>query len=450
MSEKVSSSSLPSRDNIDDKYKWRLEDIYESNETWEKDFSRVQELADKIVSFKGNLSKDAKTFYEALKSIDEFSSLVDKIFVYARMRRDEDNTNNLYQSMVDRATSMLTESYAKISFFTPELISMDESIIEKYFSILPKLSMYRFKIESVLREKEHILSEKEEVILTLASEVADAPDDIFTMFNNADIKFPEITDENGEKVELTKGRYITFLESRDRRVRKEAFKAMYQTYSAMRNTLAATLISNVKKNKFYATVRKFNSSLEASLNGDKVDPEVYDKLIDTIADNLNLMDKYLRIRKKALNLDELRLYDLYVPIVESIDKKISFEEAKNMIIECLAPLGEKYIQDLRQAFEGGWIDVYESRGKTSGAYSWGAYLTHPYVLLNYQGNVNDVFTLAHEMGHAMHTFYTNQTQPYVYSGYRIFVAEVASTVNESLLIKYLLDNTTDKKKRPIY
>lgn len=447
MSEKVSSSSLPSRDNIDDKYKWRLEDIYESNETWEKDFSRVQELADKIVSFKGNLSKDAKTFYEALKSIDEFSSLVDKIFVYARMRRDEDNTNNLYQSMVDRATSMLTESYAKISFFTPELISMDESIIEKYFSILPKLSMYRFKIESVLREKEHILSEKEEVILTLTSEVADAPDDIFTMFNNADIKFPEITDENGEKVELTKGRYITFLESRDRRVRKEAFKAMYQTYSAMRNTLAATLISNVKKNKFYATVRKFNSSLEASLNGDKVDPEVYDKLIDTIADNLNLMDKYLRIRKKALNLDELRLYDLYVPIVESIDKKISFEEAKNMIIECLAPLGEKYIQDLRQAFEGGWIDVYESRGKTSGAYSWGAYLTHPYVLLNYQGNVNDVFTLAHEMGHAMHTFYTNQTQPYVYSGYRIFVAEVASTVNESLLIKYLLDNTTDKKEK---
>jgi len=447
MSENNKSRSLPSRDSIDPSYKWRLEDIYASNDDWEKDFSKVKELADKVASYKGQLSRDPQTFYEALKSLDEFGALSDKLFVYARMRRDEDNSNSLYQAMVDRATSMLTECYARISFFTPEITAMDEGTIEKFFRELPQLSLYKFKIDSILREKEHILSEKEEALLALASEMADAPDDIFTMFNNADIKFPDIINENGEKVELTKGRYITFLESRDRRVRHDAFKAMYQTYSAMRNTLAAMLTSNVKKNKFYATVRKFNSCLEAALNGDKVSPEVYNKLIDTIADHLQLMDRYLRIRKKALKLDELRLYDLYVPLVEDIDKKVSFEEAKEMVIEGLAPLGEQYISDLKKAFESGWIDVFESRGKTSGAYSWGAYLTHPYVLLNFQGNINDVFTLAHEMGHAMHTYYTNKTQPYVYSGYRIFVAEVASTVNESLLVRHMLNKTNDKKEK---
>lgn len=304
-----------------------------------------------------------------------------------------------------------------------------------------------FSIKENLRQKEHILSEKEEQILAMSAEISDIGGDVFTMFNNADIKFPYIKDEEGEEIEVTKGRYIAFLESKDRRVRKDAFEAVYSSYKKMKNTLAASLTGNVKKNRFYSLVRKYPSALEASLDNDNIPVDVYTTLIDTVNKNLPLLDRYLKLRKKVLKLDELHMYDLYVPMVEEFDKKIPYEEARTIVAEALKPLGEEYIGYLQKGMNSAWIDVYENEGKTSGAYAWGAYKTHPYVLLNYQNKINDVFTLAHEMGHALHSYYTNMTQPYVYSEYKIFVAEVASTVNESLLMRYLLPRASSKQEK---
>jgi len=440
-------NALPSRDEIDARYKWKLEDIYASDEQWEEDFEKVRSMSAAIVSYKGRLAGDMSVLLECLKLSEEMMALNDKVFAYARMRRDEDNANPKYQALTDRATALSTEVYASVSFIEPEIISIDEELLKKSIDEVEGLSMYRHYIYELLRQKRHILSEREEELLALSAEIAEAPSDIFTMFNNADIKFGYIRDENGEEVELTKGRYIRFLESRDRRVRQDAFRTLYKAYSAMINTLAASLNSNIKKNKFYAVVRKYDSSRGASLDSDNVPVSVYDNLIDTVNKNLPLLHRYLRPRKKALKLDELHMYDLYVPIVEEPPRKIKYEEALDIVKKGLAPLGSRYLDDLDNAFKSGWIDVFENQGKTSGAYSWGTYLTHPYVLLNYQGTVNDVFTIAHEMGHAMHSFYTNKTQPYIYSEYKIFVAEVASTVNESLLINYLLSVTQDRKER---
>jgi len=440
-------NALPARDEIDVKYKWKLEDIYASDDLWEEDFRKVRGMSEAMASYRGRLAGDMKTLMECLKLSEEMMALNDKIFVYARMRRDEDNAQPKYQALTDRAMALGTEVYASVSFMVPEILSIDEALLKKSIDEVEGLAIYRQYINELLRQKQHILSDREEELLALSAEMAEAPSDIFTMFNNADIRFGYIKDESGEEVEVTKGRYIKFLESRDRRVREDAFHALYGAYSSMINTLAASLNSNIKKNKFYATVRKYGSSLSASLDGDNVPVSVYDNLIDTVNKNLPLLHRYLRLRKKALKLEQLHMYDLYVPIVEEPAKQIAYEEALETVKKGLVPLGSRYLEDLENAFKSGWIDVFENKGKTSGAYSWGTHLTHPYVLLNYQGTINDVFTIAHEMGHAMHSFYTNKTQPYIYSEYKIFVAEVASTVNEALLINYLLSVTPDKKER---
>ncbi len=440
-------NKLPKRDEIDPKYKWKLEDIYDSQEKWEEDFIKVKELSKEITGYKGTLGQSADKLLECLKLRDHMLSINDNLFVYARMRKDEDNSNPTYQALSDRAVALYTEVTASISFIEPEIISIPEETLKHYMDTNSELQLYRQHIDEILRQKKHILSQKEEEILALAGDMADAPSDIFTIFNNADLKFPFIKDENGNDVELTKGRYISFLESTDRRVRKDAFNALYDTYGKYKNTLATMLSSNVKRNRFFSTVRKYNSSLEYSLDSDNISVDVYDNLIDVVNKNLPLLQRYLKLRKKALKLDELHMYDLYVPLVQESKKNISYEEALDMVRKGLEPLGPEYLKYLEEGFTSGWIDVYENEGKTSGAYSWGAYKTHPYVLLNYQGTVNDVFTIAHEMGHALHSFYTNKTQPYVYSHYRIFVAEVASTVNENLLMNYLLANTADKKEK---
>ncbi|NTV90393.1 MAG: oligoendopeptidase F [Clostridiales bacterium] len=440
-------NKLPKREEIDSNYKWRLEDIYPSDEAWEADFSKARQYNSRVPEYRGTLSQSPERLLECLELCNEMMALNDKIFVYARMHRDEDNSNPSYQALTDRAMAHVTEAYAAVSFIVPEIISMDEETLKGWQGSNEKLKVYDQYFAEILRQKAHILSEKEEELLALSAELAHAPADIFTMFNNADIKFPTIKDEKGNEVELTKGRYIKFLESQDRRVREDAFHAMYSTYGKFANTLAAALGNNIKKNRFFSTVRKYNSCLENALDGDNVTTEVYDNLIATVNKNLPLLHRYLRLRKKALNLEELHMYDLYVPIVEETSKNIAYADALDMVKKGLQPLGGDYLGDLQNAFDTGWIDVYENEGKTSGAYSWGTHLTHPYVLLNYQGTINDVFTIAHEMGHALHSFYTNRTQPYIYSDYRIFVAEVASTVNESLLIKYMLKNTTDKKEK---
>jgi oligoendopeptidase F len=443
----VTGKKLPARDEIDARFKWKLEDIYASEEDWEADFKKAQQLSEKINTYKGRLADSAEILLECLKLRDELSALAEKVFAYARMRRDENNAEPKYQVLTDRAVTLVTQVNASMSFIVPEIISLDEGLLKKSIEEMEGLSLYRHFFHDILRQKKHVLSDREEELLALADEVMDASADIFNMFNVADIWFGTIRDENGREIEVTKGRYKKLLESKDRRVRKDAFHTLYNSYRAVRNTLASSLSSNIKKNRFYANVRRYGSSLHASLDGDNVPADVYDNLIDTVNRNLPLLHRYVRLRKKALKLDELHMYDLYVPVVEQPTRHISYEEALETVKNGLAALGCSYIEDLAKAFEAGWIDVYENQGKTSGAYSWGTYLTHPYVLLNYQDTINDVFTIAHEMGHALHSYYTNKTQPYIYSDYKILVAEVASTVNESLLMDYLLSVTMDRKER---
>lgn len=445
--EKSKSKALPKREDIDPIYKWKLEDIYDSIDKWEEDFNKIKLKQNELSAYIGKLGQSDENLLTCLKLCDELFLLCEKIFVYSRMKRDEDNGNSYYQELTDRASALNTEVYAAASFIVPEIISIPEEILRKFISMNKELKIYEFFINENLRQKKHILSQQEEEILALSSEVGNASSDIFTMFNNADIKFPYIKDENGEEIELTKGRYIKFLESRNRRVREDAFNSLYSTYGNHKNTLAAMLNSNVKKNRFYATVRKYDSALQASLDEDNISEDVYNKLIDTVNNNLGLLHRYASIRKRALKLDKLHMYDLYVPIVEEPEKHIYYEEAIELVKKGLVPLGEKYQEDLSAGFNSGWVDVFENQGKTSGAYSWGTYSSHPYVLLNYQGTINDVFTIAHEMGHALHSFYTNKTQPYINSGYKIFVAEVASTVNEALLMNHMLNTTTNKSEK---
>ncbi|NGQ97312.1 oligoendopeptidase F [Brevibacillus sp. SYP-B805] len=439
--------TLPKRSEIPAEFKWRLEDIYPSDEAWEEDVKKVKEMIEQIKSKQGTLAQSGKHLLDALVLQDELTKTMDQVYVYARMRRDEDNTNSTYQALTDRATSLSTQVYSALSYIQPEILAIDSEELKKLQASEPGLEHYRKLLEEITRFKPHTLSAPEEAILAQVGELASAPGKIFGMLNNADIKFPMITNENGEEVELTKGRYIQFLESKDRRVRREAFEALYATYGKHRNTIAATLASVVKRDVFYARTRKYESALKAALFADNVDLSVYDNLIATVREHLPLMHRYVALRKKMLGLDELHMYDLYVPIVKEVEMEIPYEQAVATIKEALRPLGEDYGRVLETGFTSGWIDVYENEGKTSGAYSWGAYTTHPYVLMNYQDNVNNMFTLAHEMGHALHSYYSNKNQPYTYADYTIFVAEVASTLNEALLMHHLLKTTTDKAQR---
>lgn len=443
----MSNNILPKRDEIDDKFKWRLEDIYPTEDKWEEDYQAAKSLISEIEGYRGKLSLGAHELLEALDHYHETQRILERLFVYARMRKDEDNSNAKYQALSDRAQLLLVEFASASSYMVPEIIAIDEEVLKGWVKEDNKFDVYRQFLDEILREKDHVLSPKEEQILAMAGEVCDAPAQIFSMINDADIKFPYIKNEEGDEVELTKGRYISFLESKDRQVRRDAFKALYSTYSKQKNTLATTFVYNLKKDAFITRTRKYNSSLEASLSGDNVGVEVYDNLINTVEDNLEPMYRYIDLRKRALDVDELHMYDIYVPFVEKADMKVSYDEAKNIVANALEPLGKEYIEVLKEGFESGWIDVYENVGKTSGAYSWGCYDAHPYVLMNYQDNLDGVFTLAHEMGHAMHTYHSNKNQPYPLASYRIFVAEVASTLNEILLTHYLLDTIEDKASR---
>lgn len=439
-------TALPRREEILPEDKWRLEDIYADDQLWEQDFQKLKELISKVNRFKGTLQQPGQLL-GALRLQDEIGQLNEKVFVYARMRRDEDNANPVYQTLTDRANSLSVEASAALAFLVPEILAIPEAMLKDLFDQDSELSLYRHLIDEITRVRPHVLSVTEEQLLAQAGELADAPQNIFTMLNNADLKFPYIQDEQGNDVELTKGRYTTFLESKDRRVRHDAFHALYATYGAQQNTLAATLNSSVKKDVFYARVHKYRSALEAALDNDNLPLTVYDNLIEAVHANLGPLHRYVAVRKKALELADIHMYDLYTPLVREIEMKIPYREALRQVEEGLAPLGQEYLAILKQGFASGWIDVRENQGKTSGAYSWGAYVTHPYVLLNWQDNVNNLFTVAHEMGHSLHTYYSNKSQPYVYAGYKIFVAEVASTVNESLLMQHMLRQTTDKQTR---
>ncbi len=439
--------TLPKRQEIPQEYKWRLEDIYGTDDQWEQEFSLVKARIQELDKYKEKLKDSGKTLLECLQLRDEVSQLIEKLFVYARMRKDEDNTNAIYQALTDRATSLSIAVDSAMSYIVPEILAIPGESLAEFQKTEAGLAQYKHYLDELTRQKEHILSAREEQLLAQAGELAHAPQSIFGMLNNADIKFPSIKDEQGQEIEVTKGRYIQLMESPDRRVRKDAFTALYSTYQGLKNTLSATLNSSVKKDVFYSRVRKHNSALEAALDDDNMPVSVYENLIKTVRENLEPMYRYVALRKKVLGVEELHMYDLYTPIVKDVKMDIPYQEAVKKVEQALNPLGQEYLDKLREGFTSGWLDVYENEGKTGGAYSWGSYGTHPYVLLNNQGTLNDMFTIAHEMGHALHTYYSNREQPYIYAHYKIFLAEVASTLNESLLMGYMLKNTTDKQEK---
>ncbi|PFI94747.1 oligoendopeptidase F [Priestia megaterium] len=447
MSEQSKVKKLPSRSEIKVEDTWKLEDIFASDDAWEKEFEEVKALIPQMEKFKGKLGESAQTLYDALQEQDELTMRVSKLYTYAHMRYDQDTTNSFYQGLNDRIKTLYTQIASALSYVTPEILSIEESKIKQYIAEHKELKLYAHALDEITRERPHILSESEEALLAQASEVLGSSSNTFGMLNNADLEFPSIKDENGEEVEITHGRYIRFLESSDRRVRKEAFKAVYETYGKFKNTFASTLSGTVKKDNFSARVRHYNSARHSALSTNNIPEEVYDNLVKTVNDNLHLLHRYIDLRKKVLGIEELHMYDLYTPLVKDVKMEVTYEEAKDYILKGLKPLGEDYLNVLKEGFENRWVDVHENKGKRSGAYSSGTYGTNPYILMNWQDNVNNLFTLAHEFGHSVHSYYTRKTQPYPYGDYSIFVAEVASTCNEALLNDYLLKTIDDEKQR---
>lgn len=440
------SERVPQRSEVADESKWSINDIYASDEAWEEDFKRAQRFIEKIASYNGELRKSPRRLLEYLKLDDELTLLFDGLVNYAQRKSDEDTRVAKYQDMCNRLEMLYVGIAGAASFVTPEILSIPEADMERFFSECGGLSLYRRSLERILRRREHFLSEKEERIIALTGEMLGVPENIFSMFNDADLKFPDAVDKDGNAHQVTHESYIPLVHSEDRILRKSAFESIYHVYESFKNTSAAMLSAQVKSLVFGARARNYNSTLEAALDANEVDTAVYRNLIDAVHENMDAMHRYVKIRKKALGVDELHAYDLYVPIVAGVEDNVPFEQATKEVYESLAPMGEEYRAIFKEGLENGWIDVLENEGKRSGAYSAGAKV-HPFVLLNYKNTLNWEFTLAHEMGHAIHSYLSNKNQPTAYSDYVIFVAEVASTCNESLLMQYLLKNTTDKKRR---
>ena len=440
-------SQLPKREQVAVENTWQLEDLFQSDELWSAQLKKSKEQFSKLETFKGTLNEGAPTLFKCLQLSDEISYDVERLYVYANMKLHQDGANSHYQSFADMSESLATDFSSSSSFIDSEILTIPEEDLKSFLASHDKLKLYAHYIQNLLDLKDHILDSQMEQVLAKVGELAQAPETIFAMYNNADLVFPSIEDEDGKSLQITHGRFIQLLESSNARVRRDAFLGVYNTYKASKNMLAATFSANIKQFGFFARMRNFENPMVAALAGNHVPTTVYHNLISTVHENLPHMHDYVSLRKKLLGVDELHMYDLYTPIVQDIDMKVTYEEAWDTVIEALAPLGEEYVTLLKEGRNNRWIDVYENEGKRSGAYSWGAYGTHPYVLLNHSNNVNSMFTLAHEMGHALHTHYSNSNQPYVYAGYTIFVAEVASTVNESLLMQHLLKKVTDKKEK---
>lgn len=443
----ANSKKIPTREEIPNEFKWHLNDIYGSQDDWESDFKKLKDDLAKVNEVEANFLNSAQNLLDVLQLKDQIGRLLDKLFVYAKMHKDENNANAIYQALTNRIQSLATEVGSTLSFIVPALAECPPERLRQYIQELPELKVYEYFFQELERQRQHILSAAEEKILAQTAEISDAAGTIFGMLDNADFKFPVIMDEKGEEVELTKGRYSKYIESQNRRVRQDAFKALYSTYSNFDNTLGATLDASVKADIFYAKTRHFGSALEASLYDDNISTNVYNRLIDVIHAYIPALNRYLKLRKKLLNISELHMYDLYTPLIPEYQRTIDYGEAKQLVLKGLHPLGKEYIQLVEEGLNGGWIDVYENAGKTGGAYAWGAYDTHPFILANYQEKVHDVFTIAHEMGHALHSYFSNHQQPYIYAGYKIFVAEVASTVNEALLMEHLLANSVNLQEK---
>ena len=425
---------------------WKMEDMFSSDEVWENDLEKATGMISEYSDYVGKISKDKENLITFLQFNDKVNLLVERLYVYSNQKYHQDMANAKYQTYSGKAQKLVVDIGSASAFVETELLSMEEETLRQWMED-ERMEDYRRYISEVLRSKEHTLDEKTEKILAKSKRMANAADNIYAMYNGADINFPTVTDSEGKKIKITHGNFVPILSGTDRELRKKTFQALYDTYGKMKNTIAATFHANVEQACFYADVRGFSSTRAMYLHGSNVPESVYDNLIEVVHEHIGLMYRYVDLRKKVLGVDELHMYDIYAPIAKAPDKKYSFEEAKTMVKAGLAPMGEAYLEKLQEGFDNRWIDIYENEGKRSGAYSWGVYGTHPYVLLNYQGTLDHVFTLAHEMGHALHSYYSDASQSYMNAGYKIFVAEVASTCNESLLIHDLLNKTEDKETR---
>ena len=431
---------LKDRKNIPQEYKWRLEDIFSDNEAWEECFFALSERMGKIASYKGRLA-DEDALFECLTLSTSLSHDLSKLYQYARMRRDEDSRASLYQGMTDRADSLAVKLSSLSSFIMPELAAIDTERLKELSA-----NDYSVTLGEIIRNKEIILSEKEERLLREAGIFADNAEEVFSMFDNADVRFAPVKDDKGREVEMSHGNYALLLQNPSQEVRKAAFESMFEAYRDHINTLAANYAGNVKKDWFFAKIRGFNTSVERSMFAENVPPTCYAKLLEAVGKGTKAMHRYIALRRRMLGVKELNMYDLHVPLVDEAKLAMPYEKAVETVKSALKVMGKEYSDILASAFTDGWIDVFESRGKRSGAYSWGCYGVHPFVLLNYTGTSHDVFTIAHELGHAMHSYYSNKSQPEEKAGYEIFVAEIASTVNEVLLLKHLLKSATGKTR----
>ncbi|NRY60123.1 oligoendopeptidase F [Clostridium beijerinckii] len=439
-------SDLKKREEIEDKFKWKVDKIYKSIEDWEKDFEDVKNEAVKLKDFSGKLV-NGEAILDYLKFNEKVSRKAENLFIYAHLKCDEDTSNTTYQSLMSKVDIYMAELASYTAFFVPEILSLDDGFIKSEINRLDELKQFEFLIEDILKEKPHILSKEMEELLAAASDCLDAPSAIHNILTNADMTFGKIEDEDGNEVELTEGNYSSFIRGKNREVRKAAFERLFGEYDKLKNTLATSLSASIKTFNFSSRVRKYNNALEASLKPNNIPLEVYKNAIKVINNNLDSLHRYVKIKKKLLGLDEIHMYDLYVPVIEIPKERIEFNDGVNIVLKALNPLGTEYLGIFKSGVNDGWIDIYENKGKRGGAYSWGGYDTMPYVLLNYNNELGDVSTLAHEMGHSIHSYYSRKEQPYYYANYTLFCAEVASTTNESLLIHYLIENEKDEKKK---
>ncbi|MCR5611046.1 MAG: oligoendopeptidase F [Clostridiales bacterium] len=437
---------IPKRSEVEKQYTWATEDLFATDELWEKSLEELKAYPEKIAAFKGKISASPEALLDYFKLSDELSVKVERLGNYAMRKSDEDTGNSFYQAMKGKVMNLYMMLGSADAFATPEIISIPDEKMAEFYTAVPGLELYRRPIEKTRHFKPHSLSDAEERILALSGQVTSAPGETASAFRNADLKFPDITDSEGNVLKVTQGSYVPLLENPDQNVRKAAFESLYHTFESFKNTSAAFLDSQVKGLIFNAQARNYESTLHAALDRTEVPVSVYHNLIEAVHNNLHYLHKYVELRKKLMGLDELHMYDLYTPIVGDADKEIPYEEAKEIILKALKPLGEEYLDILREGFNNRWIDVYENEGKRSGAYS-SCGDPHPYVLLNQKDTLDSMFTIAHEMGHSLHTYYSMKNQPVCQQDYVIFVAEVASTCNEVLLVRYLLNNTTDKRER---
>lgn len=439
---------IPQRSEISSEFKWRLEDVYPSDKAFEDALSEAGTYPEKIEAFRGKIAASAEELLAYLRLDDEITEKMRDLLHYANRKSDEDTRVSLYSGYCERTEALLTAINSAAAFAVPEILTISDEKMEQFMREQSGLKLYELSLSRILKRREHILSPAEERIIAMTGEMSNTPSTVFSMLDNADMKFPDAVDSEGKAHQITHGSYIPLMQSEDRELRRSAFTNLYDTYKSYENTYTAILSGHLKTLAFNANARRYENTLEAALDSTEVPQSVYHSLIEAVHANMDKMYRYVKLRKKLLGVDELHYYDLYAPMVSSVDMKITYEQAKKLTLEAVKPLGEEYVKIMSEGFESGWVDVYENEGKCSGAYSAGASV-HPYVLLNHTDDLQSAFTVAHEMGHAMHSYFSNKHQPTAYSDYEIFVAEVASTFNESLLMQHLL-KTTDNKREEAY